>query len=122
VCVLTQGKINTAGYRIAAYLLVRVLVSRPRGSLNDAIAAFITDDGNRASVPGASEATIRRWWKEYQPVAHLAAAFVYHRSLLLASPASMGLPLGLQVIAYAGRDAALFEIATAVHDLLQARA
>jgi hypothetical protein len=83
--------IDTAGYRVVGYLLVRVLASRPRGSLNDAITALITGDGRRPTVPGASEATIRRRWKEYRSVAHLAAAIVYHRDLFLANPASMGL-------------------------------
>jgi hypothetical protein len=83
--------INTAGYRVVGYLLVRVLASGPRGSLNKAIDAFITGDGCRASVPGASEPTIRRWWNEYGSVAHLAAAFLFHREFLLADPARMGL-------------------------------
>lgn len=87
--------INTAGYRVAAYLLVRVLASRPqRGSLNEAIDAFIRAGGLRVKVSGASNATIRRWWEEYRSAAHLAAAFLYHRHLLLSEPAGLGLLTG----------------------------
>jgi Asp-tRNA(Asn)/Glu-tRNA(Gln) amidotransferase A subunit family amidase len=55
-------------------------------------------------------------------------AFVVPGSLLGVPAVSLpllsaeGLPLGLQVIGYADGDARLFEIATAVRDLLQARA
>ena len=55
-------------------------------------------------------------------------AFVVPGSLLGVPTMSLpllsaeGLPLGLQVIGYASGDARLFEIATAVRDLLQARA
>jgi hypothetical protein len=74
-----------------AYLLVRVLASRPRGSLNQAIAAFITGGGVRASVAGASEPTIRRWWNEYASAAHLGAVLLFYRHAVRADPAGMGL-------------------------------
>jgi hypothetical protein len=82
--------INTAGYRVTAYLLVRVLASRPHGSLNQAIDAFIKGGGARASVPGASEPTIRRWWNEFRPAAHLGAVLLFHRDLVQADPAGSG--------------------------------
>jgi hypothetical protein len=83
--------VDTRGYRVAAFLLVRVLASGPDGSLNEAIEAFITGGGCRASVPGASEKTIRRCWKKFGPVAHLAAAFIYGRGHLWCDVASIGL-------------------------------
>jgi len=82
--------LNTAGYRVAAYLLVRTLAT-PHGSLNDAIAALITGDGARASIAGASESTIRRWWKEFGSAAHLGAVLLFHLDDVRADPAGMGL-------------------------------
>jgi hypothetical protein len=90
--------IDTAGYRVTAYLLVRVLASRPHGSLNEAIDAFIRAGGHRVKVPGASEATIRRWWRDYKSAAHLAAAFLFHRDSLWADPAGMGMRTGYSPI------------------------
>jgi hypothetical protein len=83
--------LRTRAYRATAYLLVRVLASRPSGSLNQAIAALITGDGARASVAGASEATIRRWWDEFAPAAHLGAVLLFHLDSVRADPAGMGL-------------------------------
>lgn len=75
----------------AIYLLVRVLASRRRGSLREAIKAFSAGDGSRAYVNGASEATIWRWWDEFAPAAHLGALLFFHLHTVRADPAGMGL-------------------------------
>lgn len=90
-CSPKEYGLDTRGYRVAAYLLIRVLASRRRGSLREAIKAFAAGDGSRAYVTGASEATIWRLWDEFRSAAHLGAVLLFHRHGVRADTAGMGL-------------------------------
>jgi hypothetical protein len=66
------------------FILVHALLKR--GSVIGAIHSFITGDGQRASLPGASTETLKRMWRKHRPIAHLAAGVAYRRPALRHDP------------------------------------